>query len=94
MKYVFFRSTDVVKYLSPVLLFLASCATGSGEGRVDIVLRNDTTHPIELRASAGIFSRRLQLMPGEVWRGWVPLDLTGREIRVDVAEDSRFFPAR
>jgi hypothetical protein len=94
MKYVFFRSTDVVKYLSPVLLFLASCACGSEERRVDIVLRNDSTRPIELRAYAGIFSKRLQLMPGEVWRGWVPLDFTGREIRVDVAEDSRFFPAR
>lgn len=95
MKYVFFRSTDVRKYLLPVLLAMStSCATGSGERRVDIVLRNDTPHPIELRASAGIFSRRLQLVPGEVWRGWVPLDLTGNEIRVEVAEDSRFLPAR
>jgi hypothetical protein len=91
---VFFRSTDVVKCLLPVLLLLASCASGSGEKRVDIVLRNDTPHPVELRASAGIFSRRLQLLPGEVWRGWIPLEFAAREIRVEVAEDSRFLPAK
>ena len=89
----FFRSTDVVKYLLPVLLLLASCS-GSGERRVDIVLRNDSLRPIELRASAGIFSRRLQLMPGEVWRGWIPLEFTGREIHVEVAEDPRLFPSK
>jgi hypothetical protein len=93
MKYVFFRSTDVRKLFLPVLLVLASCCS-PGERRVDIVLRNDSNRPIELRASAGLFGRRLQLMPGEVWRGWVPLDFVLGEIRVDVAEDSRFFPTK
>jgi hypothetical protein len=90
---LFFRSTDVVKCLVPLLLFLASCASGPGE-KLDIVLRNDTPHPVELRASAGVFSRRLQLLPGEVWRGWIPLEFAGREIRVEVAEDSRFLPTK
>ncbi len=84
----------MAKLFLPFLLFLASCASGSGEGRVDIVLRNDTPHPVELRASAGIFARRLQLLPGEVWRGWIPLEFAGREIRVEVAEDSRFLQTK
>jgi hypothetical protein len=87
------RSTDVVKYLLPVLLALAS-ACAPAEKRVDIVLRNDAARPIELRASAGLFSRRLQLMPGEVWRGWVPLDFAIGEIRLEVAEDPRFLPTK
>ena len=83
----------MLKCLFPALLVLASCSS-SPERRVDIVLRNDATRPIELRASAGIFSRRLQLMPGEVWRGWVPLEFGAGEILVEVAEDPRFFPAK
>jgi hypothetical protein len=93
MEYVFFRSTDVRKYFLPVLLFLGACCS-PGERRVDIVLRNASDRPIELRASAGIFSRQLQLMPGEVWRGWIPLEFAAGEIRVEVADDSRFRPAR
>jgi hypothetical protein len=85
----------VVKYLPPFLLFLASCACpGSGERRLDVVLRNDMDHPIELRASAGPFSRRLLLAPGEVWRGWIPLGAAVGEVRVEIAEDSRLLPAR
>ena len=83
----------MVKCFLPALLFLGSCCS-PGERRVDIVLRNDTNRPIELRASAGIFSRRLQLAPGGVWRGWVPLEFAAGEIRVEVAEDSRLFPAK
>jgi len=94
MEYVFFRSTDVRKYFLPVLLFLASCSSGSGERRVDIVLRNDLERPIEMRASVGIFSRHLQLMPGEVWRGWIPLEFAAGEIRVEIADDPRLRPAR
>ena len=81
------------KYLLPALLALASC-TSSPDRRMDIVLRNDTTRPIELRASAGIFSRRLPLMPGEVWRGWVPLEFAAGELRVEVVEDPRFLPSK
>ena len=83
----------MLKYLLPALWVLASCSS-SPEKRVDIVLRNDATRPIEVRASAGIFSRRLQLMPGEVWRGWVPLEFAAGEIRVEVAEVPRYFPAK
>jgi hypothetical protein len=82
-----------MKYLLPALLALASGCTPA-EKRVDIVLRNDATRPIELRASAGLFSRRFQLMPGEVWRGWVPLEFTAGEIRVEVADDPRFLPVK
>lgn len=85
----------MVKYLSPVLLFLAACATpGSDARKVDIALRNTMDHPIELRASMGIFSRRIALAPGEVWRGWIPGDMSVGEVRVEIAEDSRFLPAR
>ena len=83
----------MVKYLLPALMALASGCIPA-EKRVDIVLRNDATRPIELRASAGLFSRRLQLMPGEVWRGWIPLEFAVGEIRVEVAEDPRFLPAK
>ena len=82
----FFRSTGV-KYLLPVLLGLASCVDGSsGEKRVDIVLRNQTDRPLDLRAQAGLFSKTLHLGPGEVWRGWVWRQFVGNEIVVNVAE--------
>ena len=93
MKYVFFRSTDVVKCFLPVLLCLTSCMS-PGERRVDIVLRNDVDRPLEVRAQAGIFTRRLLLAPGETWRGWIPTEFAAGEIRVEIAEDSRLYRAR
>jgi hypothetical protein len=81
------RSTDVVKYLLPALIALSSCAAPApGEGRVDIVLRNGTDRPMELRARAGLFSRGLLLAPGEVWRGWVPREFVGSELFVEVSD--------
>ena len=82
----------MVKYLLPVLLSLGACtsaAPGPETKKVDIVLRNDFDHPIELRASVGIFSRKISLAPGEVWRGWIPTDVSIPEVRVEIAEDSR-----
>lgn len=76
------------KYLLPILLAL-SAGCSPADRRMDIVLRNDVDRPIEVRAYAGPFSRRLLLAPGELWRGWVPLDFVGGEIRVEVSEDSR-----
>jgi len=87
-----FRSIVVVKYLLPVLLALSSCAS-PGEKRVDIVLRNDLDRPLEVRAQAGIFSRRLLLAPGETWRGWIPLGFVA-EVRVEVSEDPRLRPLK
>jgi hypothetical protein len=90
MEDVFFRSTRVVKYLLPVLLVMNACVfPATGERRVDIVLRNKTERPIELRAQAGLFSRTLLLAPGEVWRGWIFGQLLGSEIRVEVSEDKQ-----
>lgn len=83
----FFRSTDVAKYFLPVLLCLSSCSPG--ERRVDIVLRNDVDRPLEVRAQAGLFSRRLLLAPGETWRGWIPTGFAGGEIRVEILEGLR-----
>jgi hypothetical protein len=81
----------VAKILLPVLLALSSCAVPA-EKRVDIVLRNDLMLPVEIRAQAGIFSKRLLLAPGEMWRGWIPLEFAGGEVRVEVAEDPRLRP--
>ena len=77
----------MVKYLLPALIALSSCAAPApGEGRVDIVLRNGTDRPMELRARAGLFSRGLLLAPGEVWRGWVPREFVGSELFVEVSD--------
>ena len=81
------------KYFLPVVLFLASCCS-PGERRVDIVVRNDFAWPVEVRASAGLFGQRLFLAPGEEWRGWIPLDFVGGEVRVSIQEDSRLRPTR
>ena len=83
----------MVKYVLPVLLALSSCAP-SAEKRVDIVLRNDVDRPLEVRAQAGIFSKRLLLAPGETWRGWIPLEFAGGEVRVEVSEDPRLRPLK
>lgn len=86
----------MVKYLLPVLLSLGACtsaAPGPQTKRVDIVLRNTFDHPIEVRASVGIFTRTIPLGPGQIWKGWIPTDLTVGEVLVEVAEDSRLRPA-
>lgn len=79
------------KFFLPVLLFLGACCS-PGERRVDIVLRNDVDRPLEVRAQAGLFSKRLLLAPGEVWRGWLPLEFAIGEVRVEFAEDPRLRP--
>ena len=81
------------KYFLPVLMFLGACSL-PGERRVDIVVRNDLDRPVEVRAQAGLFGRRLLLAPGEEWRGWIPLDFVGSEVRVAISEDSRLRPVR
>ena len=83
----------MVKFLLPVLLVLSSCSVPA-EKRVDIVLRNDLALPVEVRAQAGIFSKRLLLAPGETWRGWIPLEFAGGEVRVEVSEDQRLRPLK
>ena len=80
----------MVKYLLPALILMASCvAPAPGERRVDIVLRNGTERWIELRAQAGLFSRNLHLAPGEQWRGWIPTQFVGHEIRIEMSEDKK-----
>lgn len=62
-----------MKYLIPVLLLLASCvAPTPGVRKTDVVVRNTSPYPIEVRAKAGFLSRTIRLMPGEAWTGWVP----------------------
>ena len=76
-----------MKYLIPALMFLASCATPEpGNRKIDIVLRNTTPHPIEIRAHAGFLSRTIRLDPGETWTGWVPPSVPINEIRIEVVE--------
>ena len=76
-----------MKYLIPALLWLASCAAPPGESRVDIILRNSMDQPVKIRAQSGFFGRNILLAPGEAWSGWVPRNLVGREIRIEVVED-------
>ena len=76
------------KYLPLALLALASCTslpTGSDAQRVDLVLRNATDHPIELRAAVGIFGRQILLGPGDIWRGWIPTGVGVGEVHVEIA---------
>jgi len=78
----------VKKYLPLALLALAACtaAPPGPEKRVDIVLRNTMDRPIELRASMGIFGRRIFLAPGEVWRGWIPTDVSVGSIQIEMTD--------
>jgi len=79
-----------MKYLLPALLMLASCvAPAPGTRKLDIVLRNTTSHPIEVRAKAGFFSRTIRLEPGQSWTGWVPPQVPVSAIEVEVAEGKK-----
>ena len=79
------------KYLPLALLALAACTSAppSADKRVDIVLRNTMDRPIELRASMGIFGRRILLAPGEVWRSWIPTDVSVGSVQVEITEYGR-----
>lgn len=79
------------KYLALVLLPLAACTSAPPPDgkRVDIVLRNTMDHPIELKASMGIFGRRIFLAPGEVWRSWIPTDVSAGSIQVEITDYGR-----
>jgi hypothetical protein len=79
-----------MKYILPVLVILtlsvASCASPSPSSRkLDIVLRNTTPHPIEIRAKAGLLSRTIRLEPGQRWNGWVPTFVTVQSIEIEMA---------
>ncbi len=77
------------KYLPFALLALSACTSipsGAEGKRVDIVLRNSMPYPVELRASVGIFGRRIILAPGEVWRGWIPTDVPVGAVQVEMTE--------
>lgn len=78
-----------MKYLLPALLMILSSCAIDPSRRVDIVLRNKTERPIQLRARTGFFGKNLQLSPGEVWCGWVPRDFVTSEIVIEVREEKK-----
>ncbi|MBI2901719.1 MAG: hypothetical protein HYY17_16160 [Planctomycetes bacterium] len=74
------------KLLFAALVLLASCASPApASKKLDIVLRNTSAVPVEVKAKAGIFSRTIQLKPGETWNGWVPTFVTVRQVEIDVS---------
>lgn len=77
-----------MKYLLPILLLATlSCSTPSPKSKkLDIVLRNSSPHPIEIRAKAGLLSRTIRLEPGQRWNGWVPTFVTVEAIEIEMAE--------
>lgn len=63
-----------------------ACCTPAREKRIDIVLRNETSHRLILRADASVFGRSVELGPGEAWYGWVPSGFQPKDIKVTVKE--------
>lgn len=76
-----------MKYLLPILLLgLLSCASPSPTSKkLDIVLRNTSPHPIEIKAKAGLLSKTIRLEPGQRWNGWVPTFVSIDSIEIEMS---------
>jgi hypothetical protein len=76
-----------MKYAIALVFLMGACTVPQSRvDKVDILLRNTTSHPIEVRARAGFFSKTIRLQPGEAWKGWIPPQVPVSEIVIDVKE--------
>ncbi len=76
-----------MKYLIALVLLIGSCAAPPPQvEKVDILLRNTTDHPIEVRARTGFLGKTIRLQPGESWKGWIPPRIPVSKIVIDVRE--------
>ena len=76
-----------MKYLIALALLSTSCAIRPPKvEKVDIVLKNRTDHTIVIQARAGFFGKKIQLEPGESWKGWIPPQVPVSQIMITLKE--------
>ena len=76
-----------MKYLIALALLMSSCVASPDKvEKVDILLRNTTDSPIEVRARAGFVGKTIRLQPGETWKGWIPSHVPVSDVVIEVRE--------
>ncbi len=69
-------------------IILSSCTTHDESKRLDVIIKNNTSIPIEFKASVGSFGNKIILKPGDSWYGWILPSLIKGKISIE-ANDSK-----